>query len=153
MSVQHAAARALQLALQNIEEDGFVLFIEDDVIFSSQFSRALGELQIRPDTGFVTLFQPRSRYPSLEVSPHCFYGTQCLLFPYRPVRDIVENWTMISAVLRLRWGVRSGYDILWSNYLATRGYKLYRTDFSYVQHIGIISRLGHSPGVAEDFVV
>ena len=140
LSVQDAAARALQLGLDQIEEGGFVLFVEDDIVFSSQFSQVLRELIVKPDTGFVTLFQPRSRYPSLVVSPRLFYGTQCILFPYKPLKDLVETWPKISHWVRMQWGFKSGYDIVWANYLASRGYKLYRTEFSCVQHIGICSR-------------
>ena len=152
LSVQDAAARALRLGLNHVGDGDSVLFVEDDIVFSSRFSQALGEMTVEPDAGFVTLFQPKSRYPSLVISPRLFYGTQCILFPYSALKDLVECWPRISRWARLRWGFKSGYDIVWANHLASRGYKLYRTEHSYVQHIGLSSRLGNTTGPAGDFV-
>lgn len=138
-SVQEAVHFALSAALEETSPGDLVLFVEDDVIFSRRFLDALRSIEIEPDTGFITLYRPGNEYSSGVVDPGRFYGTQCVLFPRRPVEEIVDNWAGIKE------RIPPGYDIRWSRFLGERGYKLYSTDYSYVQHLQSTSRL-HGEG-------
>jgi hypothetical protein len=151
-SVQEASKVALERGLAEVGTGDFVLFLEDDIIFSSQFLQVLNEIEVAPDAGLVTFFIPSGRYPVRVVNRSDFIGTMCVLLPAGAAEKIVANWKKMSGLRRLRWGMKAGYDIRWANYLGTRGYRLYRTDFSYVQHIGKDSRLGNSPYEADSFV-
>ena len=89
---------------------------------------------------------PGNEYGSTVIDPHKFYGTQCVLFPRRPLQEIVANWDEIKR------RIPPGYDIRWSRFLGERGYKLYGTEHSYVQHLQAESRLhGHASHVSHKF--
>lgn len=138
-SVQDAAAFCCRQALEVTGGDDRILFLEDDIVFSRHFSRQLVSLETPADAGFITFYQPGRGYGSRVIDPEHFYGTQCLLFPRRSLAEIVENLAYIYTHLP------PGYDIRWSRFLAERGYKLYCTDHSYVQHLRSTSRL-HGQG-------
>lgn len=138
-SVQEAVNFAFVKALAETRADELILFVEDDVAFSSGFLEQLRTVEIAPDAGMLTFYLPGDGYGSRVVNPGHFYGTQCVLFPRRAVTEIVENW------LDIKRRIPPGYDIRWSRFLGERGYKLYSTDRSYVQHLPSVSRLhGHS---------
>jgi hypothetical protein len=83
----------------------------------------------------MSLYQPGAGYGSHVIDPNRFYGNQCILFPRRVVQEMVDHWEeMMTNFL-------PGFDIRWSRFLASRGYRLYCTDRSYVQHIGKDSAL------------
>jgi hypothetical protein len=134
-SVQEAANLALAAALHHSDESDYILFLEDDIVFSSQFSRTITNTHLNPETGFLTLYQPGSGYGSLVVDPSRFYGSQCLLFTRKAVDEIVRGRDKMMA------NFPAGYDIRWSKFLAQQGYVLYCTDRSYVQHQSSRSRL------------
>jgi GT2 family glycosyltransferase len=145
-SVQEAVHFAFQRVLEETREGDHVLFIEDDIIFSKRFNEKLRSLCINPDTGLLTLYLPGNEYGSTVIDPHKFYGTQCVLFPRRPLQEIVANWDEIKR------RIPPGYDIRWSRFLGERGYKLYGTEHSYVQHLQAESRLhGHASHVSHKF--
>lgn len=145
-SVQEAVHFAFQRVLEETREGDRILFIEDDIIFSRRFNEKLRSLRVNPDTGLITLYLPGNEYGSTVIDPHKFYGTQCVLFPRRPLQEIVANWDEIKR------RIPPGYDIRWSRFLGERGYKLYGTEHSYVQHLQTISRLhGHSSHVSHKF--
>ena len=146
-SVQEAVHFGLTAALEETQPGDCVLFVEDDIVFSPRFPGVLHSIDVKPDTGFITLYRPGNEYASTEIDPGRFYGTQCVLFPRRPVEEIVSNWDDIKR------RIPPGYDIRWSRFLGERGYKLYSTDHSYVQHLQSTSRLhGHSSHVSNSFV-
>jgi GT2 family glycosyltransferase len=137
-SVQEAVNFAFAKALAETREDELILFIEDDISFSSGFLEQLRTVEIAADAGMLTFYLPGDGYGSSVVEPGRFYGTQCVLFPRRAVAEIVEHWTEIKR------RIPPGYDIRWSRFLGERGYKLYCTEQSYVQHLTSVSRLhGH----------
>lgn len=145
-SVQEAVHFAFQRVLEETRAGDQILFIEDDIIFSRRFNEKLRTLSINPDTGLLTLYLPGNEYGSTLVDPHKFYGTQCVLFPRQPLQEIVANWDEIKR------RIPPGYDIRWSRFLGERGYKLYSTEHSYVQHLQTTSRLhGHSSHVSHKF--
>ena len=147
-SVQEAANFALARALAEAGPEDYILFMEDDIYFSSDFTRKLHSMYLGPETGFITLYQPGDGYGFHIIDPEKFYGTQCLIFTHRAVEEIVEQRDFMMANF---W---PGYDIRWSRFLASRGYVLYCAERSYVQHIQSASRLhGHtSVHVAHGFV-
>ncbi|MCA1564735.1 MAG: hypothetical protein LC803_03565 [Acidobacteria bacterium] len=145
-SVQEAVNFAFRRVLEETREGDRVLFIEDDIIFSKRFNEKLRTLSIKPDTGLFTLYLPGNEYGSTVIDPHKFYGTQCVLFPRRPLQEIVANWDEIKR------RIPPGYDIRWSRFLGERGYKLYGTEHSYVQHLQTVSRLhGEASHVSHKF--
>jgi GT2 family glycosyltransferase len=145
-SVQEAVHFAFQRVIEETREGDRILFIEDDIIFSKRFNEKLRSLRIDPDTGLFTLYLPGNEYGSTVIDPHKFYGTQCVLFPRRPLQEIVANWDEIKR------RIPPGYDIRWSRFLGERGYKLYGTEHSYVQHLQTVSRLhGQASHVSHKF--
>ena len=134
-SIQHGAQELLECVLGHTDPDDLVLFIEDDVLFSSRFLDALRREPLPTDAGFVTFYLPEAGYGGREVDPEGFYGTQCVLFPRHAVSEIVASYDYITQHFR------PGFDIRWSRFLAERGYRLYCSDRSYVQHIGNVSRM------------
>ena len=145
-SVQEAVHFAFQRVLEETREGDRVLFLEDDIVFSKRFSEKLRALRINPDAGLFTLYLPGNEYGSTVIDPHKFYGTQCVLFPRPPLQEIVANWDEIKR------RIPPGYDIRWSRFLGERGYKLYGTEHSYVQHLQNESRLhGQASHVSHRF--
>jgi hypothetical protein len=134
-SVQYAANFALEKALAEAGADDYVLFMEDDITFSTRFVEKIRSLYLGAETGFVTLYQPGSGYGFHILDPERFYGTQCVMFTRRAVAEIIANREEMMK------NFRPGYDIRWSRFLASRGYTLYCTDHSYVQHLPSVSRL------------
>lgn len=146
-SVQEAVHFGFQRTLEESNARDLILFLEDDIVFSTGFLEKLHSIQMMPDTGFITLYSPGDEYGSLVIDPNRFYGTQCVLFPRKAVEDITINWGDIKS------RIPPGYDIRWSRFLSERGYKLYGTDYSYVQHLQGASRLhGHSSHISNRFV-
>jgi hypothetical protein len=141
-SIQHAAHRTLWLGLEQAEKvgAGYVLFIEDDVIFSSQFQAQLAGMRFPPNMGMLTPYLPGTGHPmtgktTREVDIDCFYGTQAILFPVtalRYLRNTEPTWTREFS---------PGYDIRWSRAMRNLGFTVHQTEKSYVQHIGRASRL------------
>jgi hypothetical protein len=146
-SVQEAANFGFKKVLEETKADDLILFLEDDIIFSAYFLKKLHSLRIAHDTGFITFYLPGSEYGAPVIDPARFYGTQCVLFPRKSIEEIVNNYDDIKS------RIPPGYDIRWSRFLAERGYKLYGTDYSYVQHLQAPSRLhGHSSHVSNSFL-
>lgn len=146
-SVQVAANLALVFALQESDESDYVLFLEDDLLFSSRFADLVCNTYLGPETGFLTFYLPGHGYGSNVVDPSRFYGSQCLLFTRAAVERIVQGCEEMMA------NFLPGYDIRWSRFLAHSGYTLYATDRSYVQHQPAISRLhGHGSHTSSLFV-
>jgi GT2 family glycosyltransferase len=146
-SVQDAADFALATALEETDLYCQCLFMEDDIEFSSHFLERLNAVRAGDGCGFVTFYLPGHGFGSTEFDAGRFYGTQCVLFPRHSlellVRDRFEMNTQFPP----------GYDIRWSRYLASKGYKLYATDRSYVQHVSDESRLhGHRTHVSHCFL-
>ncbi len=139
-SVQHAAAFALATGRAELGPGQALLFLEDDVVFSTKFGAALREVPLTDDVGFVTLYQPGSGYGAREVNPEHFYGTQCVLFP----KSAVE--LLVAGEEDMRTRLRPGYDLRWSRYLAEHQRRLCTTERSYVQHLGARSRLHPGQG-------
>jgi hypothetical protein len=128
-SVQHAARFALERACEETVPGDLVLFVEDDIFFSSRFCAVLRSIVVPDDAGFVTFYTPGDEYGGTVIDPERFYGTQCLLLPRRSVFELVEAYDLIDATMP------HGYDIRWSRFLARQGYRLYATERSYVQHM------------------
>jgi hypothetical protein len=134
-SVQDAAQCALTTVIEESGLECNCLFLEDDVVFSSKFAGRLGAARLAEGDGFLTFYLPGDGFGSQEIVPERFYGTQCLLFSREAVellaREREEMWARFPP----------GYDIRWSRFLASKGYKLYATERSYVQHLSTESRL------------
>jgi SAM-dependent methyltransferase len=129
-SVQEAAFFALEKGLAESQEGDAILFLEDDIRFSASFAVELGGVQLAADVGMVALYSPGNGYGANPINPQHFYGTQCVLFPRPVVAEIVANRDYIMKRFY------PGYDIRWSRYLGERGYKIYATEKTYVQHLG-----------------
>ena len=134
-SVQEAATLALGRVLPEAGEHDVILFLEDDVVFCSRFADLLADVSLPEDAGFLTLYSPGSGYGMPHVPADRFYGTQAVLFSRRAAADIAAHQHDMQA------SIPPGYDIRWSRWLAQRGFRLYATPASWVQHIGWQSRL------------
>lgn len=146
-SVQDAADFALATALEETDEDSYCLFLEDDIVFSSRFLERLGHAQSESGFGFLTFYLPGDGFGARQIDPDRFYGTQCVLFPRNSLERLVRERSEMHAQFP------PGYDIRWSRYLASKGYPLYATEHSYVQHLSTLSRLhGHGTHVSNCFV-
>lgn len=142
-SVQHAANEALSFGLENCPEDGYVLFLEDDVIFSSQFHSYLEDMEFPDGCGMLSLYLPGGGHPTITtsgaVNVDAFYGTQAVLFPYKALKELMDT----EITWMQKYG--AGYDIRWSRGMRDLGYSVNQTEVSLVQHIGENSRL-HGDG-------
>jgi hypothetical protein len=146
-SVQDAADFALSTAIEHGDEDSYYLFLEDDIVFSSRFSDRLGQVRWENEFGFLTFYLPGDGFGGDRIDPNRFYGTQCVLFPRNSVEKVVSGKSEMHAAFP------PGYDIRWSRYLAAKGYPLYATERSYVQHLSTLSRLhGHGTHASRCFV-
>lgn len=135
-SINDAAFFALECGLTEMKDQEFLLFLEDDILFSSQFIPYLKDLKVEGDAGFVTLYLPGNDYGTSVIEPYKFYGTQAVLFPKEVIQVILDNRKEMEAKYS------PNYDLRWAQYLGSCGYKLYAAPQSYVQHTGTSSRLG-----------
>src|SRR5262249_55511766 len=74
-SVQEAANLALEVVLRESAADDYILFLEDDIVFSSYFPEKVTNTYLGPETGFLTLYLPGNGYGNHIVDPSCFFGT------------------------------------------------------------------------------
>ncbi len=139
-SVQDGACFALQCALQETGSRSAILFIEDDVVFSSHFPEALRSAPRDESVGFFTFYLPGMGFGGDPVPSERFYGTQCVLFPRSSVELLIENYAQVSTEFP------PGYDIRWSRFLAAQGRQIRAPVSSYVQHLGVVSRLHGNRG-------
>jgi hypothetical protein len=135
-SINDAAFCALACGLAELGPRDYLLFLEDDIVFSSEFVAFLFGLQLEPDAGFYTLYLPGGGYGAAVIEPYRFYGTQCVLFPREAAALVVGH----RREMEERFS--PNYDLRWAQFLGSRGYKLYAAPRSYVQHTGVQSRLG-----------
>lgn len=139
-SIQNSANRALQLGLELADAAygiKFILFIEDDIKFSSRFTQAL-EIMDYPNSGMTSLYLPGEGHQhngNGRIRTDQFYGTQAVLFPVKVVRLLIENEQLMMLY------APPGYDIRWSRYIDSLGFDLYQSKHSFVQHTGTESRL------------
>jgi hypothetical protein len=122
--------------------------MEDDITFSSQFLRRLGQVNTTAGFGFLTFYLPGDGFGAQpEFDPNRFYGTQCVLFPRESIELLVRERDEMHSHFP------PGYDIRWSRFLAAKGYALHATEHSYVQHLSTLSRLhGEGTHVSNRFV-
>ncbi len=135
-SVQDAAFFALSCGLAEMGSREYLLFLEDDVIFSSEFVASLDQLKLDSDAGFYTFYQPGGGYGGTVIEPYRFYGTQCLLFR----REVVELLLKSREAMERQFS--PGYDHRWAQFLGSCQFRLYASPRSYVQHVGVASRIG-----------
>jgi hypothetical protein len=146
-SIQRGVWFALQRAVEESKpETKWIMFMEDDIIFSSAFIRRLTEIvdtNCYSNVGFISFYEPGGPgYYADPIDCERFYGTQCILFPMESIRILVNE------VYHITRKYSPGYDIQWSRWLQHEKCKiLYMASHavSYVQHIGFFSRL-HNGG-------
>ena len=118
-----------------------MLFLEDDIRFSSKFEAIIKRLNFKKSTGFITLYSPYGEYSGktrknlYEINPKDFYGSQAILFPKKIIKLLKENSEKLKSF-------PAGYDHQWCDFLANEKYKILATNNSYVQHLGESSRIG-----------
>jgi hypothetical protein len=145
-SIVQAAYGALECGLSQLGDGGYLLFLEDDIQFAANFVSLLSELQLKPDTGLCTLYLPFGGFGGTEVRPRRFFGTQCVLFPHRPLQAVVAERPNLQ-----RWQGAT-YDQQWARILREYGYRLYCSPSSYVQHMGTVSRIGSGAHRSDVFI-
>jgi len=145
-SAQHAAWTAVSEGAHAARARGaeFVLFVEDDVIFSTQFQAYLENLAWPEDCGMLSLYLPGGGHGfgqdtpeggTRRVDPDCFYGTQAVIFPVH----LAEQLCSMRIQFTSKFGY--GYDIGWSRGVRELGYAIHESPKSYVQHVGTVSAL------------
>jgi polysaccharide biosynthesis protein PslH len=134
-SVNDAANFALRTALKEIDDDSHILFLEDDIIFSSHFLDRLAPVRSESGFGLLTFYLPGHGFGSGRIAPNDFYGTQCVLFTRNAVEVVVQGREEMDAQFPPAW------DLRWARYLGSKGFSLHATEKSYVQHLGTLSRL------------
>ncbi len=127
-----------------------ILFLEDDIQFSSQFISALTRIDYhRKEFGLCTFYQPYGGFPKItkEVihSGYCF-GTQCMVFSVEAAEYLVNNRESISKRFP------PGKDLRWLNGLEESPFSVECLDKSYVQHINRYSRMGNMKHRSDVFV-
>ena len=140
-NIQNFAIKNL-FKLANPYIDELMLFLEDDIIFSSKIRYVLKHIYLTKKTGFITLYSSFHGYFSKEtngliqiINPTSFYGNQALLFPKKSVEILSKGFSELKKLPR-------GFDHQWANFLSSKGYLIKSTNNSYVQHISKKSRLG-----------
>ncbi len=133
-SVQLAAYAALRWAWEFSRKQKPILFLEDDVVFASDFREGLDEAvrSLGPKDGMLTLYL-NTQVP-WEKEFDTIYGTQGVLFHPKAVGLIACNQAKAM-------NLPPGYDIQWSQYLVKRGWRTWATKKSYLQHQEGESRL------------
>lgn len=129
----------VQMALPFIDE--MMLFLEDDIIFSSKFTYILQRLSFKEKTGLITLYSPYHEYLPIKtnglvhtIRPEHFYGNQAVLFFKKTLEIMSVNAEKMDAFPK--W-----YDRKWAHFFKEIGYNILATNNSYVQHAGNVSRL------------
>ena len=114
--------------------DEFMLYLEDDISFSSKFCEVLRKIKIPQDAGIVTFYSinegygPINRYFMYEVQNPCLVGAQALLLP-KQIVELCARSGQDMAKLNL-----AGWEMKFTAFVKNSGYKLYATYYSYVQH-------------------
>ncbi len=153
-SVNDAAFLALSEAVRlSSEEESYVLFLEDDIVFSGLFETTLRGYTLPDNAALLTFYRPRGSigdYGDRQIlTPEEFYGTQCVLFPRKAINELLKHYSDLKQIPRgLR---RVGYDNIWVNHLGKKGMTVHSTEKSVIQHIGTESRLNSPKHVATDF--
>jgi hypothetical protein len=145
-SINDAAFYVLQCGLLELEDRKYLLFVEDDVVFSSRILGYLSTVELDAQTGLLTLYSPGGGYGSELIEAYRYYGTQCVLFP----RDVLQPILDHRQEMEHRYS--PNYDMRWAQWLGSRGYKICASARSYAQHIGRRSRLGCNFHSSETFV-
>jgi SAM-dependent methyltransferase len=142
-SINDAAFFVLACGLAEMHEREHLLFVEDDIVFSSQILTHLAQLDLPDKLGLLSLYSPGGGYGCEVIEPYRYYGTQCVLFPREVLQPILDNR------MEMERRFSPNYDMRWAQFLGSRGYRICASPKSYVQHIGVQSRLGgnfHSSG-------
>ncbi len=118
-----------------------MLFLEDDIIFSSQFNNIIKRLALDQQTGFITLYSSFHEYFPTKtngvlhtIKHHSFYGTQAIVFPKKSVQ-VMKKYSQKVERLPV-W-----HDHKWAYLFNEMGYDILATNNSYVQHLDGKSRL------------
>jgi hypothetical protein len=144
-SVNDAAFFAIAAGLHEMRDREFLLFLEDDTVFSSEFIPFLSQLQLMPDVALYTLYQPDRGYGSEVVDPSRFIGTQCVLFPKWAVSMLLAHRE------EMEQRFNPNYDVRWGGFFGSRGLEVRASPRSFVQHIGIPSRMDCGPHTSKTF--
>lgn len=145
-SVNDAAFYVLACGLSEMRDRRYLLFVEDDVVFSSELLNYLSHLEIVGKLGLLTLYSPGVGYGSEIIEASLYYGTQCVLFPKEVLQPILDH----RQEMELRYS--PNYDLRWAHWLGSRGYTICASAKSYAQHIGRHSRIGCNFHSSETFV-
>lgn len=133
-SIQQGAHQALFSALEMTEENDYILFLEDDIRFSTRMKEFLSALQFPEGCGMYTLYLPGNGHAVIgkegEIDAETFFGTQAVLFPRKALQQLKENLNYVLSTYP------PGYDIQWSRGMRDLGYTINQAPESYVQHIG-----------------
>ena len=143
-----------EIALNYSNPEENIIYIEDDVIFSSKFPEAVKGVSehLEDKCDFITLYSPTLRgtnsydtsrkitangyttkdgIPSYDlvhaIDGNHFYGTPCVSFNRKVLMQLREEWERADTLGRV-------WDHKWGKFMNLKGYRMYATRKSYVQH-------------------
>lgn len=127
---------------ERAREDQDFVFVEDDLSPCVNAMERIAFLRVPEDVGCVSFFDYRNEWksPGLHVhpGPREFWGSQCLLFPGRHMKELKK--LAVHGVIPMS----DGTDV-WAGLACERlGLKVANYSPSLVQHIGMLS--AYSPG-------
>ena len=143
-----------EIALKYSNPEENIIYIEDDITFSSKFPEAVKEVSehLQDKCDFITLYSPTLRGTNLydtsrEITANgyttkdgvpsydfvhaidggYFYGTPCVSFNRKVLEHLREEWELADTLGRV-------WDHKWGRFMYNKEYKVYATRKSYVQH-------------------
>jgi hypothetical protein len=150
-----------EIAVKYSNPEENIIYMEDDVIFSSKFPEAVKEVSehLQDKCDFITLYSPTLRgtnsydtsrkitangyttkngVPSYDfvhaIDGNHFYGTPCVSFNRKVLEQIKGEWGWADTLGRV-------WDHKWGQYMNRKGYRMYATRKSYVQHLAGYSNI------------
>ncbi len=121
----------------------YVLYMENDIQFSSQMVNHLEQLGWPEGCGLYTLYNPEGR-SDLQVAPHLFYGAQAIVLPLEVVQRLLACRADVERY-------PPNWDVQWARWIGQQGWKIHASERSYVQHLPGPSGLKCPRHFARDF--
>jgi hypothetical protein len=142
-SVQDGAWWAIRKAYNHAKNFDYILFLEDDIEFSSQVIPAIKKANFDTSIGYYSFYIPFGGFNVDKLSREqlfsgYFFGSQCLMMPMTSVKILIDNEKYI------RENYPYGCDLQWSRFLFEQKKYIWTSVHSYVQHISSESRLNNT---------
>jgi hypothetical protein len=143
LSIQDGAWWAIKEGLRYTQEFEYIMFVEDDVEFSSNFIDAIKNANFDPKIGHYSFYTPYggfgvAKLDRSQVFGGYIFGSQCLLFPMVSIKLLVDNEQIIRKTYPY------GCDLQWARFLFDQEREIWTSTKSYVQHMQSKSRMNNN---------